>query len=69
MTRILSALQDKEFVSFTSLFTINEGRQGVVVTFLAMLELLKDHIIEFVQTNLFSPIHIKAASQSREVLP
>ncbi len=63
MTRILSALQEKEFISFNSLFTLKEGRPGVVVTFLAMLELLKDHIIEFVQTAPFAPIHIKAATQ------
>src|SRR5579872_2932308 len=62
MTRILSALQDKEFISFNSLFTLNEGRSGVVVTFLAMLELLKDHLIEFIQTAPFSPIHIKGTS-------
>lgn len=59
MTRILVALQDKEFITFTSMFTYDEGRLGVVVTFLAMLELLKDHLIEFVQTTAFSPIHIK----------
>lgn len=63
MTRILSALQDKEFIPFNSLFTFDEGRLGVVVSFLAMLELLKDHVIEFVQTASFSPIHIKAAAQ------
>ncbi len=63
MTCILSALQDKEFVPFNSLFTFNEGRLGVVVTFLAMLELLKDHIIEFVQTAPFAPIHMKAAGR------
>jgi segregation and condensation protein A len=60
MTCILSSLQDKEFVTFTDLFTLNEGRLGVVVTFLAMLELLKDHLIEFIQTAPFGPIHIKA---------
>ncbi len=60
MTIILSALQDKEFVTFTDLFTLNEGRMGVVVAFLAMLELLKDHVIEFIQTAPFGPIHIKA---------
>ncbi len=63
MTRILTALQEKEFVTFSSMFTVSEGRLGVVVTFLAMLELLKDHIIEFVQTGPFEPIHIKAATQ------
>ena len=62
MTRILSALQNKEFVSFYSAFTLEEGRLGVVVTFLAMLELLKDHLIEFVQTGPFAPIHLKTKS-------
>lgn len=60
MTRILSSLQEKEFVTFTDLFTLSEGRLGVVVTFLAMLELLKDHLIEFIQTTAFGPIHLKA---------
>ncbi len=60
MTNILSALQQQEFVTFSSLFTPEEGRLGVVVTFLAMLELLKDHVIEFVQSVAFGPIHLKA---------
>ncbi|MEO8400381.1 MAG: ScpA family protein [Gammaproteobacteria bacterium] len=62
MTRILTALQDKEFVTFSSIFTPSEGRSGVIVTFLAMLELLKDHLIEFVQTAPFAPIHLKAGT-------
>ena len=60
MSRILTALQDKEFATFTSLFSLAEGRLGVVVTFLAMLELLKDHLIEFIQTAPFGPVHLKA---------
>lgn len=60
MTSILSSLQNKEFITFTDLFTLSEGRLGVVVTFLAMLELLKDHLIEFIQTAPFGPIHLKA---------
>lgn len=60
MTRILTSLNEKEFVLFSSMFTPGEGRLGVVVTFLAMLELLKDHLIEFVQTVPFAPIHLKA---------
>ena len=63
MTSILSALAEKEFVDFTALFTLEEGRLGVVVSFLAMLELLKDHVIEFVQTTPFGPIHLKAKQQ------
>jgi segregation and condensation protein A len=61
MTRLLSALEGKEFITFSSLFTLEEGRLGIVVSFLAMLELLKDHVIEFVQTAPYGPIHIKAA--------
>lgn len=62
MTSILTALQDKEFIVFSNLFTLNEGRLGVVVSFLAMLELLKDHLIEFIQTAPFGPIHLKAGA-------
>jgi len=60
MSNILSALQNKNFVPFVSLFTIEEGRQGVVVTFLAMLELVKESLIELVQNESFAPIHVKA---------
>jgi len=60
MSQVLTALQEKEFVTFSSLFTHIEGRLGVVVTFLAMLELLKDNLIEFIQTAPFGPIHLKA---------
>ena len=62
MTRILTSLQGKEFVEFSSAFTRAEGRQGVVVTFLAMLELLKDNLVEFIQTSPFGPIHLKAVT-------
>jgi len=61
---IRMALQNKEFVTFSSLFNLNEGRLGIVVTFLAMLELLKDHLIEFIQTTPFGPIHLKNALES-----
>ena len=60
MSNILSTLQNKNFVPFVSLFTLEEGRQGVVVTFLAMLELVKESLIELVQNELFAPIHVKA---------
>lgn len=67
MSVILSTLQDKEFVVFSTLFTVTEGRSGVVVTFLAMLELLKHHLIEFVQTTPFGPIHLKAGTASQSL--
>jgi segregation and condensation protein A len=43
---------------------LNEGRVGVVVTFLAMLELLKQHLIEFVQAAAFAPIYLKVKQAS-----
>lgn len=59
MTHILDSIQDKEHFLFTSLFDLREGRLGVVVTFLAMLELLKQSLIEFVQAAPFAPIYLK----------
>jgi segregation and condensation protein A len=62
MSNILTTLQGKDFTVFSSLFTPSEGRLGVVVTFLAMLELLKHNLIEFVQAAPFGPIHLKAVA-------
>ncbi|HEY9135437.1 MAG TPA: ScpA family protein [Pseudomonadales bacterium] len=60
MSDVLSALQGENFVPFVALFTLEEGRLGVVVTFLALLELVKESLIELVQNEPFSPIHVKA---------
>jgi len=59
MTRILESLQVAEQVLFSTLFDLAEGRLGVVVTFLAMLELLKQDMLEFVQIEAFSPIYLR----------
>ncbi len=61
MSQILSRVQGDTFTNFTDLFIPGEGRLGVVVTFLAILELLKESLIEIVQTEPFEPIHIKVA--------
>ena len=60
MSDILSSLRGSQFVPFVSLFTIEEGRLGVVVTFLAIMELIKESLVEIVQTDNFGPIHVKA---------
>jgi segregation and condensation protein A len=60
MADVLTGLQDREFREFSTLFTPEEGRRGVVVTFLALLELLKQTLIELVQAETFGPIHVKA---------
>lgn len=64
MSVVLSSVKSDSFTEFTSLFTIEEGRRGVVVTLLAILELLKQSLIEMIQTEVFGPIHVKAAGQS-----
>ena len=62
MSQVLSKLQGHHFVPFVSLFTFQEGRLGVVVTFLAVMELVKESLVEIVQTEAFGPIHVKAKS-------
>jgi len=65
MTRVLDrigAMEAEGFATFESLFDIEEGRMGLVVTFLAVLELLKESLIIIVQQQPFDPIHIKAAA-------
>jgi segregation and condensation protein A len=63
MAQILDRLSGKQFLPFIQLFTVDEGRLGVVVTFLAILELIKESLIELVQTEEFGPIHVKARSE------
>ena len=62
MTSILQRLQDKDYLSFEELFTQAEGRLGVVVTFIAILELFRDDMLIVVQTEPLAPIHIKRAA-------
>jgi len=63
MSDVLEALRDKNFVPFVALFTVEEGRLGVVVTFLALMELIKESLVEIVQTEGFGPIHVKARTE------
>ncbi len=62
MSQVLDNLKGQQFVPFVSLFTVDEGRLGVVVTFLAVMELIKESLVEIVQTESFGPIHVKARS-------
>ena len=61
MSRVLETVQAERFTEFTSLFDHREGRSGVVVTLLAILELLKQSLLELVQAEPYGPIHVKAA--------
>nr|WP_284041528.1 ScpA family protein [Halomonas olivaria] len=64
MLKIMEQLSQDEaqqrYTSFEALFTLEEGRAGVVVTFMAILELAKEAMIEIVQNSPLSPIHVRA---------
>lgn len=60
MSDMLRALGDRAFHRFETLFTPEEGRAGVVVSFLAMLELVKEHLLEFAQNEPLGPIYLKS---------
>ena len=62
MTQILGRINAEHFLSFESLFDVKEGRMGVVVTFMAVLELLKESLLVLVQNEPFAPIHVKAVA-------
>ena len=64
MSRILGILKVEDFVEFQALFDAQEGRAGIVVTFLALLELLKNHAVELVQSKPFAPIYVKPSVRS-----
>ena len=59
MANILAKLTDDKFVNFVDFFVLTEGRLGVVVTFIAILEMTKSMVIELVQAEPFSPIYIR----------
>lgn len=69
MGSVLSVLKRGEFVEFYTLFTAEEGRMGVVVTFLAILELIKESLIDVVQSELFAPIYLTPAASEKVILP
>lgn len=62
MSQVLENIRGKQFVPFASLFNESEGRLGVVVTFLAIMELIRESLVEIVQNESFGPIHVKAKS-------
>jgi segregation and condensation protein A len=66
MTQVLERLAHDRFVPFVALFHYEEGRLGVVVTFLAVLELVKESLVELVQSEAFGPIHVRARAAAHE---
>ncbi|WP_272887265.1 segregation and condensation protein A [Stutzerimonas stutzeri] len=68
MSDVLERLKGGAFVPFATLFTLEEGRLGVVVTFMAVLELIKESLVELVQNEPFAPIHVRARIDERAVV-
>ncbi len=65
MTDILASLERSSFVEFGRLFRPEEGRMGVTVTFVAILELVREGLIDIVQAEAFAPLHVRAAETNR----
>lgn len=67
MTDVMSVLASKEFVEFVHLFRAEEGRRGVTVTFVAILELMREGLIEIVQSEPYAPLHIRSGNPARRM--
>lgn len=59
MSEVLEQLQEGAFVPFVDLFRLEEGRLGVVVTFMAILELVKECLLDVVQNEPLAPLHVR----------
>ncbi len=66
MSSVLGKVNSTHFTRFVDLFTLEEGRMGVVVSFLAILELVKESLLDLTQTEPFAPIHVKAAARAED---
>lgn len=65
MTDVLATLSSSAFTDFTQLFRPSEGRRGVSVTFVAILELLREGLIEIVQSEPYAPLHVRLGNPAR----
>ena len=61
MTMLLKILQNKRFCEFDSLFDTKQGTPVMVVTFIAMLELARESLVEITQAEAFAPIYVRLA--------
>ena len=67
MTDVLSILNGNAFVDFARLFKPEEGRRGVTVTFVAILELLKEGLIDIVQSEAYGPLHVRLGNPAKRL--
>src|SRR5271168_3623223 len=67
MADVLATLSSSGFVDFVRLFAPEEGRRGVTVTFVAILELLREGLIELVQSEAYAPLHVRLGNPARHL--
>ena len=65
MSDIVARLEASSFIEFVQLFRPQEGRMGITVTFVAILELVREGLIDIVQAEPFAPLHVRAAGSAR----
>jgi segregation and condensation protein A len=66
MSEVLAALEGGGLVEFIRLFRPEEGRLGVTVTFVAILELLREQLVDIVQAEPYQPLHLRRAERDVE---
>ena len=64
MSIVLRTLQGRRFAMFEDLFDVARGAPVVVVTFIALLELAREHLLEVTQAEAFAPIYVRLAYQA-----
>jgi len=69
MSEIISLLENADFVEFIKLFNPEEGRMGVTVTFISILELMKEGLLDIVQAEPYAPLHVCKAGSSKQAIP
>ena len=67
MTDVLASLTASAFVDFVQLFRADEGRRGVTVTFVAILELMREGLIEIAQAEAYAPLHVRLGNPARHL--
>jgi segregation and condensation protein A len=68
MSDVLAMLDETRLIEFVRLFRPEEGRMGVTVTFAALLELLREQLIDIVQAEPYQPLHVRRAVRDPDAL-
>ena len=69
MSVIVDKLRSSPFLEFGALFSVEEGRRGVVVSFLALMELCREKLVDLVQHEPLGAIYVRSPDAGDEVLP